>query len=139
LPPKVLEPYHRIKKIQRVISTAKPKGYRMCGDNIDMTVRRRFMRSDMKNESLHYFHSYAVQNRVDVSAQSDTVDPKEVPKPETIANTIIPCASDDKMLRELSYQEFSSLTSIFSSFLLTRWWTGIFSTSFLRKCPRSLQ
>ena len=29
--------------------TPVPRGYRICGDNIDKTIRRRFMRSDRKN------------------------------------------------------------------------------------------
>ena len=78
LPPKVLEPYHLIQRVQRVKLAAMPKGYRLCGDNIDMSVRPRFKRSDNKNTSLHYFHSYAVQNRVDVSQLSDTLDPSQI-------------------------------------------------------------
>ena len=34
------------------------------------------MRSDRKNTSLHYFHAYAVQNRIDVSALSDSIESK---------------------------------------------------------------
>ena len=98
-PPKVLEPSHHIQKIQRMTSTAVPKGYRICGDNIDKTVRPRFMRSDRKNTSLHYFHAYAVQNRIDVSALSDSIESKTY-NPESIANMIIPSMSDDKLLRE---------------------------------------
>ena len=62
VPPKVLEPYHHIEKIQRFTTTAIPKGYRICGDNIDKTVQPRFARSGKKNLSLHYFHFFAVQN-----------------------------------------------------------------------------
>ena len=89
-PPKVLEPSHHIQKIQRITSTALPKCYRICGDNIDKTVRPRFMRSDRKNSSLHYFHAYAVQNRIDVSALSDSIESK----------TYNQAMSDDKLQRE---------------------------------------
>lgn len=57
VPPKVLEPYLCIKRIQRVTSTSVPKWYRICGDNLDKTVKPRFMHSDKKNRSLHYFHA----------------------------------------------------------------------------------
>ena len=39
-------------------------GFKIVGDNIDKTVRPRHMRSDRQAESLHYFHSYAVKDRV---------------------------------------------------------------------------
>ena len=46
--------------------------YRLCGDNIDKTVKPRYMRSDThKTESIHYFHSYAAANRVDFSDLSE--------------------------------------------------------------------
>ena len=46
--------------------------YRLCGDNIDKTVKPRYMRSDThKTESIHYFHSYAIANRVDFSDLSE--------------------------------------------------------------------
>ena len=34
--------------------------FKLCGDNLDTTVKVRYMRSDKGNRSLHYFHSYAV-------------------------------------------------------------------------------
>lgn len=42
-------------------------GFRIVGDNIDKTVRPREMRHNHQSTSLHYFHSYAVKDRVDVS------------------------------------------------------------------------
>ncbi len=98
-PPTTLEPAHHIAKIQRMTSTVVPKSFRICGDNIDKTVRPRFLRSDRKNESLHYFHSYAVQNRVNVSSLSDLMKPN-TSTPENIAQAIFPSKSDDKCLRQ---------------------------------------
>lgn len=47
VPPKVLEPYHRIRKIQQAMSqTAISKGYRICRDNYNQTVRPHFAHSD---------------------------------------------------------------------------------------------
>ncbi|XP_065912205.1 uncharacterized protein [Dysidea avara] len=47
-------------------------GFAIVGDNIDKNVRPSFQREDSKTKSLHYFHSYAVKNRVDISSLSDT-------------------------------------------------------------------
>ena len=48
-------------------------GFRIVGDNIDKTVRPRDMRHNHQTTSLHYFHSYAVRDRVDVSDLSTEV------------------------------------------------------------------
>lgn len=97
--PQVLEPYCHISRISG-ISYSLPKGYRICGDNIDKTVRPRYMRSDKANKSLHYFHSYAVQNRVDVSHLADSPVDMSTFTPDRIASTILPSSNDDEMLRE---------------------------------------
>ena len=42
--------------------------YKLVGDNIDLSIKPRYMRCDrFKHQSLHYFHIYAVQNRMNVS------------------------------------------------------------------------
>ena len=41
--------------------------YKLVGDNIDKNVRPRDMQSDHQTRSLHYFHTYAVCDRVDIS------------------------------------------------------------------------
>ena len=70
-PPQILQPYHYITK--QPGPTRECFGFRICGDNIDKKVRTRYMQSDMKNSSLHYFHSYAVLNRIDSSSLSDEI------------------------------------------------------------------
>ena len=49
--------------------------YQLVGDNIDKNVRPRDMRSDHQTRSLHYFHTYAVRDRVDISHFSKTSIP----------------------------------------------------------------
>ena len=39
--------------------------YKLVGDNIDKVVKPRHMRIDHQAKSLHYFHSYAVKDRID--------------------------------------------------------------------------
>lgn len=43
-------------------------GYKLVGDNIDFTVRARYMRTDgRQDQSLHYYHAYAIRDRIDLS------------------------------------------------------------------------
>ncbi len=52
------------------------------------------MRSDRGNQSLHYFHFYAVENRVDLSQLSDSpVD--QVLSHEVMARGMLPSIADD--------------------------------------------
>ena len=48
------------------------KGFKIVGDNIDKNFRRSFQRLDLQTRSFHYFHSYAVLDRVDLSGYADT-------------------------------------------------------------------
>lgn len=44
-------------------------GYKLVFDNIDKTVKPRFMRLDSQTVSLHYVQMYAVKDRVDYSTE----------------------------------------------------------------------
>ena len=46
-------------------------GYTIVGDNYDTGVKPRYMRSDNQAKDLHYFHLYAVRDRVDLSGTSE--------------------------------------------------------------------
>ncbi len=65
-------------------------GFKIVGDNIDKNVRRSFQRVDRQTQSLHYFHSYAVRDRVSLSAYSDF--PPD--KPDINPTTLLPTPSD---------------------------------------------
>ena len=83
------------------VSTARPppalKTYRLVGDNIDKQVNPRDMRSDNQTRSLHYFHTYAVRDRIDLTGVSDQ---KVVPDLKTIRlDDILPTSSQEKELR----------------------------------------
>ena len=45
--------------------------YKIVGDNIDENVRASFQRLNHQTKSLHYFHTFAVRDRVDFSGLSD--------------------------------------------------------------------
>ena len=97
-PPQILQACHYITK------EPGPRrecfGFRICGDNIDKTVRRRYMRTDKKNSSLHYFHSYAVLNRIDASSLSDEIPDLHQLDKKVVTRTMLPSESDDKAIRE---------------------------------------
>ena len=61
------------------------------GDNIDKNIRASFQRLDHQTKSLHYFHSFAVKDRIDFSTLSDVtphyvkIDPATLlPGPEDL-------------------------------------------------------
>ena len=53
-------------------------GLKIVGDNVDKTVKPRHMQSDRQNQSLHYFHLYAVCDRINLTDASET--PRPVPQ-----------------------------------------------------------
>ena len=48
-------------------------GYKLVGDNIDKTVRPSFERINSHFLSLHYYHTYAVLDRIGVSDLNSSV------------------------------------------------------------------
>ena len=73
-------------------------GFKIVGDNIDKNVQPRFMRIDSRTRSLHYFHCYAVQDRVDSSSFSDSLpQPATFPASE-IYRHVIPSTEDYEIL-----------------------------------------
>ena len=81
--------------------------FKLCGDNVDKTVKVRFMRFDKGNISLHYFHSYAVLDRIDLSGLSDSYVASCLPSPRNIAASLLPSEPDDQSLK----RHFSILVS----------------------------
>ena len=49
-------------------------GFKVVGDNIDKNIRPRYQRIDAGIRSLHYFNSYAVLDRIDLSHFSDVIE-----------------------------------------------------------------
>ena len=74
-------------------------GYRLVGDNIDKTVRARYIRADRScNRSLHYFHSFALKNRIDFSHLPDVYPHTCLPSPHQLSLSLLPSKDDDKAL-----------------------------------------
>ena len=74
-------------------------GFKICGDNIDKTVHCRNMRVDKQTQSLHYFHSYAVKDRVDSSKLSDN-HPRLAPSIEDVVSKVLPTEEDDEIIHD---------------------------------------
>ena len=92
-------------------SESGPLGFTIIGDNIDKNFRPSYQRQDRQTKSLHYFHSYAAKNRVDVSSLSDA-------KPSAVLSveSFLPTQEDlDNLMRD-----FEILTSRYILLALCR-------------------
>ena len=76
------------------ISNCDWTGFKLVGDNVDKNVRQSFQRIDRMTRSLHYFHSYAVLDRIDLSGLSDHQEVKEIN-----AYTLLPNLEDLKTMK----------------------------------------
>ena len=47
------------------VGSQKWTGFKIVGDNVDKDIRPSFQRIDYRTRSLHYFHAYAMLDRVD--------------------------------------------------------------------------
>ena len=45
--------------------------FKIIGENIDKDIKPRDMRADHRTRSLHYFHTYAVKDRIELDKYSD--------------------------------------------------------------------
>ena len=68
-------------------------GFKVIGDNVDKKVKPRDMRSDNQSKDLHYFHLYALKDRIDLSEASE--DPLNL-NPDVVLATLIPTGDDIK-------------------------------------------
>ena len=100
-PPKVFERSLIIERCPGIPDLMKHRGYRLCGDNIDKNVYTRHMRIDHRNKSLHYFHMYAVENRVHFSELSEECpDNSHVLDFQSVAKSLLPSSRDDSTLKK---------------------------------------
>lgn len=94
------------------------KTYKLVGDNIDKNIRPREMRSDHQTKSLHYFHTYGVRDRVDISEFSNRTPIPDVP---TINLTsLLPSSADEEAILKnfsiLAARTLKKYISFFSKF-----------------------
>lgn len=77
------------------------KTYKLIGDNIDKKVKPSDFRIDSQAESLHYFQTYAVRDRIDLTAFDDT--PPVLAESEIDTTTLLPSDSDyEELMKNFS-------------------------------------
>ena len=80
-------------------SSNKYPTFKIVGDNIDKTIKPRYMRSDHQSKLLHYFHHYAVQDRVNMFTLSD-IPPCPPKVTKSLPESILPSQADNQVLSE---------------------------------------
>ncbi len=72
-------------------------GFKIVGDNVDKSVKPRHETLEATSQSLHFFHAFAVKDRVDLSQCTDVapLEPEEIKVAE-----FLPTASDISILLE---------------------------------------
>ena len=74
-------------------------GFKIVGDNLDITICPRSQRVDRKASSLHFFHCFAVRDRVNFSLASESPNPLIYrPISDLPLHTLLPTLSDDQSL-----------------------------------------
>ena len=87
-----------IESSPHTISDIEWTGFKIVGDNIDKTVRPRFMRSDSQVKSLHYFQSYAVRDRINLTNVSDS---PPLPSNDPDLLSLLPSSNDITTIQHL--------------------------------------
>ena len=68
---------------------------------MDKTIKQRHMRvTTRKPESVHYFQSYAVADRIDFSHLSNSIIPTQQTDPKQVAISLLPSPEDDLAIRD---------------------------------------
>lgn len=71
------------------VTTETPSCYadKLVGDNLDKNVKPSLQRHESKSQSLHYFHSYAVKDRVPAASLPDELPVPCTPDPEKLLHS----------------------------------------------------
>ena len=72
------------------------KTYKLTGDNLDKNVKPTEYRVDSQTKSLHYFQTYAVRDRIDLTSYDDT--PPVLDESSISTKSLLPSESDYKQL-----------------------------------------
>ena len=81
-----------------------PTTYKLVGDNLDLTVKARYMRIDgQKDQSLHYFHHMSVCDRIEFSHLPISRAHTCLNSPSNLAVSLLPdVKSDESLISDLS-------------------------------------
>ena len=72
--------------------------FKLVGDNVDKTVRPREETLETHSKSLHYFHSFAVRDRCDITGLAD--DPSLPDMDNINVDLVLPTAADHISLKK---------------------------------------
>ena len=72
--------------------------FKIVGDNVDKNVTPRYNRVGHRVTSLHYYHSFAIQDRINVNSLASVNVPSCLPHPSTRASLLLPSITDDNEL-----------------------------------------
>ena len=75
-------------------------GFKIVGDNIDKNVRPRHETLERRSRSLHYFHSYAILDRVDLTGYTDEVQCSDGSAIDMEFESLIPNIDDSECIVE---------------------------------------
>ena len=78
--------------------TVQPDGIKIVGDNIDKHVKPREMRHDVQAQSLHYFNSYAVKDRLPTAQLEDKSSLPDFSSFDP--SKLMPSTADDKLIQK---------------------------------------
>lgn len=71
--------------------------FKLVGDNLDKSVHPRDMRMDCQTKALHYFHMYAVRDRVNLADYADNPSLPNI-SPSDL-KSILPTTQDEEVLQ----------------------------------------
>lgn len=73
--------------------------FKIVGDNVDKEVKPKDMRSDYQTRSLHYFHCYAVRDRVKLDSYDDSPSLPNIDTSTVDLESILPTTEDERVIR----------------------------------------
>ncbi len=94
----VATPSETVNEAGSTATAPKWVGFRIVGDNIDKNIKPRDMRLDHQTQSLHYFNSFALQDRIDLSPYSDS--PRRINPVELDPSVFLPSKEDYRILED---------------------------------------
>ena len=79
------------------------KTFKLVGDNVDKNVKPSDVRVDSQTKSLHYFQTYAVRDRIDLTSYDDT--PPVIDESKVDSTRLLPSESDhNELTKNFSFQ-----------------------------------
>ena len=95
-----------------IIPHSKMFGFKLVGDNLDISVNARYLRAEKHcNQSMHFFHSYAVLDRIAMGNLSIGLPATCNPRPLDMALSLLPTEENDSVTSLHLSAEFLLLIS----------------------------